>query len=149
MHCALSCLFHPLYVLLLERAPPHVPLYNSVTVSFFCLTHAPTVCACARGMYVRNLPSAPFPFLFSLVLLPPLLLFLLLCSHTIELHRIASHITLRSHDYNLLRFITIYSLDFIIKANDLANGTTGGTHPSSALRRDATLGILLVFDLCI
>lgn len=143
MRCALSCLLHPLCVVVGTGA--HVPLYNSVTVSFFCfLTHAPTVCARARGMYVRNLFLPPPSYLSSSSSLSP----------RIPSHCIASHVTLRSHDYNLLRFITIYSLDFSLSLTpstwhrQRAKGN-GGTHPSSALRRDATLGILLVFDVCI
>lgn len=81
---------------------------NSVTVSFFCfLTHAPTVCACARGMYVRNPPFYSIPSFFPLLLLLLFLLFLLLCSHTN--HRIALHRIARHSSFSRLQFIKIYN----------------------------------------
>lgn len=135
------------------RPCPAVQQRYSVLLLFNSRAHSLRV----RAGYVRAqlpLPSSPPPssLLPPLLHLPLLLLFLLLCSHTIALHRIAHH-----SSFSRLQFIKIY--------NDLLPGFSlslmpstwhwqrakgnGGTHPSSALRRDATLGILLVFDLCI
>lgn len=142
MRCALSCLLHPLCVVVGTGA--HVPLYNSVEVSFL-LFNSRAHSLRARAGYVRAQPLFTSPVL-------PLFFLLLITSHTIALHRIAHH-----SSFSRLQFIKIYN-DLLPGFSLSLTSTTwhwqrakgnGGTHPSSALRRDATLGILLVFDLCI
>lgn len=131
------------------RPCPAVQQRYSVLLLFNSRAHSLRV----RAGYVRAqplFPSSPPPS--PLFFRPPSPLPPTSLPH-LTYHRIASHRIAHHSSFSRLQFIKIYNDLFfgffiIINAFDLAMAN-GRTHPSSALRRDATLGILLVFDLCI
>lgn len=106
---------------LLERAPMS-RCTTALKCPFYCLTHAPTVCACARGMYVRNLPSIPSTPPSPLFFRPPSPLPPTSLPH-LAYHRIASHRIAHHSSFSRLQFIKIY--------NDLLPGFSLSLTPST------------------